>query len=333
MKTLAAVARIGIASMLFACAGLAVADPPYPSKPIRFIIPYPPGGGTSIVARLVGQKLTESWGQAVVVDNRGGGGTVIGTEALVNSHPDGYTILMVSSTHVLSPLLIQTPYDVIKDFAPVTTLYRSELMLVVNPAVPANTLQELIALAKANPGKLNYATVGGVGTTRVAGEMLNTMAGIKLQNINYRGAGPALSDLVGGHVQASFVAPVAAMPFLTKSDKAGDKAPSLRAIAVTGEKRVAALPDVPTFAEAGLPGFDMTIWFGVVAPAGTPKEIVAKLAAEFARIMALPDIKEKLASEGLEPSVTSPDQFAALMKTDMAKFAKIVKEANITAEE
>ncbi|MBI3371184.1 MAG: tripartite tricarboxylate transporter substrate binding protein [Betaproteobacteria bacterium] len=324
MKSSTSLAKILTAGVLMAFACAAFAQQSYPSKPIRFIIPYPPGGGTSIVAHLLGQRLNESWGQPVIVDNRPGGNTIIGAEAVVKSPPDGHTILLASSTHVLNPLLLSIPYDAIKDFAPVVTLYSSELVLVLNPSVPANNLQEFIALAKSRPGQLNYASVSAGGTTHLAAESFNIMAGVKTQHINYKGAGPALADLISGQVQLSFAAPVAALAYI--------KSGRLKAIAISGETRLPALPQVPTFTEAGLPGFDVRLWFGVLAPAGTPKEIVDRLSHEIARIMGMPDMKEKLVGQGLEPFTSTPEQFAALMKADMAKFARIIKTANIKIE-
>ncbi|HWP12095.1 MAG TPA: tripartite tricarboxylate transporter substrate binding protein [Ramlibacter sp.] len=306
------------------CAG-AFAQQGYPGKPIRLIVPYPPGGGTTIVAHLLSTRLNESWGQSLIVDNRGGGGGIIGTTAMLQAPADGYTLLLASSTHVTNPLLLAVPYDAIRDFTAVTSLYSSELVLVANPALPVNTLQEFIALAKSQPGKLNYGVVSLGGTTHLAGELLNVLAGTKTQHVAYKGAGPAMQDLIGGQVQFSFVAPAAALPFLKNGQ--------LKAIAISGEKRLPAMPQVPTFAEAGLAEFQSRIWFGILARAGTPKEIVDKLAAEIGRIMALPEMKEKLVSQGLEAFVAGPEQFSAVLKSDMAKYANLVKAANIKLEQ
>jgi tripartite-type tricarboxylate transporter receptor subunit TctC len=311
------------ALIAFACAGLA--QQAYPNKPIRLIVPYPPGGGTTIVAHLLSTRLNESWGQSVIVDNRGGAGGIIGTTAMLQAPPDGYTLLLASSTHVINPLLLAVPYDAIKDFAPVTSLYSSELVLVANPSLPANSLQEFIALAKSQPGKLNYGVISLGGTTHLAGELLNVLAGIKTQHVAYKGAGPAMQDLIGGQVQFSFVAPAAALSFV--------KSGQLKAIAISGEKRLSAMPQVPTFAEAGLPDFQSRIWFGILARAGTPKEIVDKLATEIGRIMALPEMKEKLVAQGQEPFVVGPEQFSAVLKSDMARYANLVKTANIKLEQ
>ncbi len=325
MRFFAAPIRLLVLSLLLAFAGSASAQQGYPNKPIRFIVPYAPGGSTSNVARLIGQKLTEAWGQQVIIDNRPGGNTVIGSEALAKSPPDGYTISLAASTHATIPhLLASLPYDPIKDFTPVATLVTTQLVLVLHPSVPANNLQEFIALAKSKPGQLNFASVGTGSSTHLAGELFNIVAGVKMQQVPYKGTAPALTDLIGGQVQLNFDTPITSIPHI-KSGK-------LKAIAITGKTRLAALPQVPTFAEAGLPNYDFQIWMGVLAPAGTPKEIVNKLNTEIAKILTMPDMKEKLVSQGLDPLISTPDQFAALIKSDMAKFGQIIKTANIKLE-
>ena len=289
----------------------------FPSKPVRFIIPYPPGGGTTVVAHLLSPKLTELWGQPVVVDNRPGGNTIIGHDALLKLPADGHAIVMSSSTFLLNALLAKLPYDPFKDFTPITTLYNSEQVLTISPKVPASSLKELIALAKSKPGELNYATVSSGGSTHIAAELLNMMAGIKTQQVNYKGAGPALTDEISGVVQLSFTAPAAAINFI--------KSGRLRAIAISGDKRTPALAEVPTFAEAGLPGFEATIWFGVQARAGTPKEIVNRLAGDLARVVNQPDISEKMVNEATAPYTMTPEAFAARMKADMVTFERIIR--------
>jgi tripartite-type tricarboxylate transporter receptor subunit TctC len=296
----------------------------FPSKPLRFIIPYPPGGGTTVVAHLIGPKLTEIWGQPVVVENRPGGNTVIGHDALLRLPPDGHAFVMSSSTFVLNSLLLKLPYDPWKDFAPVTTLYNSEQILTITPSLPAKNLKELIALAKSRPGELNYATVSTGGSTHLASELLNMMAGIKTQQVNYKGAGPALTDQMTGQVQLSFTAPAAALNYI-KSGK-------LRAIAISGSKRTPALAEVPTFAEAGLPGFEATLWFGVQARAGTPKDIVEKLSNDLARVIRMPEISERMVKQATEPHVMTPESFAARMKADMVTYERIIKTAKIKIE-
>ena len=326
MNAFNAVMRIVTTGLLMALAGYASSQKAYPNKPIRFINPKPPGGGTTIVARLIGQKLTESWGQQVIVDNRPGGNSIIGTEALVKSPPDGYTILMTTGIHIIVGLLNPTPlpYDTIKDFAPVATLASYELMLVLHPSVPANNLQDLIALAKSKPGQLNYATAGSGSTGHLATELLGILAGVKMQHIPYKGSGPALNDTIGGQVQLIVTSPPSAIQHIKNG--------LLKAIAISGETRLPALPQVPTFTEAGLPGFEVKGWYGVLAPAVTPKLIIDKLATEIAKILVMSDIKEKIVGLGMDPFISTPDQLAALMKADMAKWVNVIKTANIKVE-
>ena len=304
---------------------LSFAQQTYPTRSIRLISPYTPGGGNDILARLLGHRLSEAWSQQVIVENRPGGNTIIGTDALAKSPADGYTLMVVGSSHVLIPLLMKVPYDPIKDFATVATLAIGDLTLVVNPSLPANNLREFIALAKSKPGQLDYATYGAGSTGHLATELLSMIAGLKMQHIPYKGAGPAMADLVGGQVQLFFGTTASVLSHV--------KAGTLKAIAISGDKRKPALPDVPTFAEAGLPGFNVTFWYAVLAPAGTPKEIIDKLSAQIARILTLPDYKEKLATQGVEPFISTPEQFAALLRADMATFAKVIKTANIKLEQ
>jgi len=310
-----------IACVLAMVSGAVVAQQGYPNKPIRMIVPFGAGGSTDNLARTMAQKLSEALGQPVIVDNRPGGNAVIGSEALVKSPPDGYTIMMTSVDHTVIPQLLPTPYDPIKDFAPVGAVSYTQLLLVVNPAVPANNLQELIALAKSKPGQLNYASSGSGGVPHLTGEMFSSLAGIKMQHIPYKGGGPAMIDLVGGQVQLTFAIPINAIPHI-KNGK-------LRPIAITGTSRLDALPQVPTFTEAGVPGLDVKTWFGVFAPPGTPKPIVDKLSGEIVRILSTPDVKEKLLAQGMEPYVTTADEFAAIVKADVAKYGQVIKAGNI----
>jgi tripartite-type tricarboxylate transporter receptor subunit TctC len=308
-----------------AAACTALAQSAYPSKPIRIISPYPAGGTTDILARLIGPKLTERWGQPVIVDNRPGGNTVIGSEALVRSAPDGHTLLSILTSHVIVPNLAPTPYDVIKDFAAVATIANTQLVLVVHPSVPAQNVTELIALAKTRPGQLNYGSGGSGTVTHLAGEYFNMLGGVKIQHIPYKGSAQALTDLIGGQVHTYFSPPIVALPHI--------KSQRLRAVAASGGKRIAALPDVPTASESGYKGFELAIWYGLLAPAATPGTVIEKLNAEIAKVLATPDIRDKLLSQGMEPFTSSPDQFAALVKADAAKFVKIIKTANIKLEQ
>jgi tripartite-type tricarboxylate transporter receptor subunit TctC len=324
MRLSAIRARTLLAAIFLTAAGASLAQTAYPSKTIRLITPYPAGGGTTVVAHLLGQKLTESWGQQVIVDNRPGGNTIIGTESLAKSPPDGYTLILVVSTYVIVPRLFQTPYDPLKDLAPVATVANSDYILVVHPSVPARSLKEFIALAKSRPGQINYGSTGSGGVQHLAGELMNMMAGIKMQHIPYKGSGQLLPAIVGGQIHMSFQTPPASLPYV--------KSGRLRPIANGGTGRLATLPDVPTFAEAGLPHFEVTTWFGVLAPAQTPRPIIDKLSAELEKILALSDIKERMASSGAEPFYSTPERFAALMKADMEKYAKVIKVANVKPE-
>nr|AMK59106.1 hypothetical protein Alide2_1848 [uncultured bacterium UPO38] len=297
----------------------------YPNKPIRFIVPYAPGGSTSQVARLVAAKLTEKWGQQVLVDNRGGANTVIGTDAVVKSPPDGYTIGLQASTLATLPHLLSTlPFDPLKDLTPVSTMVTTQLVLVVHPSVPANNVKEFIALAKAKPNDLTFAAVGTGSSTHLAGELFKSVAGVKMLHVPYKGTAPALTDLLGGQIQCNFDTPITSIPHI--------RAGKLKALAVTGRTRLPSLPDVPTFAEAGLPEYDMQLWFGVVAPAGTPKDIVDKLATEIARIVALPEVKEQFVAQGLDGYAIGPGKFRALIESDLDRYGKIIKTAGIKIE-
>ncbi len=324
MKSCTTVFQVLALSMLTAVLGdPAAAQQTYPTRPIRVVVPYPPGGSVDPLARLVAQKLRDGLSQQIIVDNRPGGRTIIGSEILLKSKPDGYTLMVVSSTFVITPLLFPTPFDAIKDFAPVASLASSGVLLLLHPSVPAKNLQELIALAKSRPGQLNFATNIG-STTHLAGELLNIMSGIKMQMISYKGGGPAFTDLIGGQVEVSIQPIISSVPFI--------KSGRLKAIAVSGETRSPALPQVPTFAQSGMPGFDVKPWFGVLAPAGTPKDVINILSTAIARILALPDFKENLVGQGMDPFISTPEQFAALMKADATMFAKIIKTANIKIE-
>jgi tripartite-type tricarboxylate transporter receptor subunit TctC len=325
MKSFSKLARLLIAGMLVAFVGPSFAQQAYPNKPIRIIVPYPPGGSTDFLARLLGQKLTESWGQPVLVENRGGGNAIIGTEAAAKAAPDGYSLLLTSSLHVVVPQLVTTAYDPIKDFAAVATLTSTALVLVANPSVPASDLKELITLAKARPGELNYGTISVGSMGHLGLEQFGIEAGVKLQHIPYKGAGPVLAGIIGGQVQLYLANPINVVPHIQSG--------KLRGIAVTGAKRLPALPQVPTFIEGGLSGLREDGWQGILAPAATPRPIIDKLSAEIAKILAMPDIKAKMDNQGVEPYTSTPDQLAALMKADLAKYAKVIKAANIKLEE
>ncbi len=320
-----AAAQILNVCVLMVVAGSALAQQDYPSRPIHFIVPFPPGGSTDPLARLAGQKLAENWSRAVIVDNRPGGNTVIGTEFAAKSAPDGYTIYLLSTTQLALPSLNpKLPYDITKDFAAIAALSSTPNVLVVHPSVPARNLQEFIALAKAKPGQLDFGTSGNGSAIHMSTELFNILAGTKMQHIPYKGSGLVVSDLIGGQIQLSFQTPVAIMAHV--------RAGKLRALAISGEMRFPVLPQVPTFAEAGLPGYDYKGWFGVLAPAGTPKGIIDKLSAEFTKILRTAEMREKLLNQGMDPLILAPDAVSALIKADLAKYAKIVKSANIKFE-
>ena len=309
------IAAAALAAAVFA----ATAQPQdYPAKPIRVVVPFPPGGGTDLMARTVVQKLGESLGATVVIDNRGGAGGTIGTEAAAKSPPDGYTLLVVSGAHAINPSLYRKlPYDTVRDFAPVTMFTSGPGLLVVHPSVPARTVKEFIALAKSRPGQLNYASAG-IGTPpHLAGELFKTMAGVDMVHVPYKGNGPAYTDLVGGHVSVMFPTIPTAIPHV--------RAGKLRALAVTTRQRTAVAPELPTISESGVPGFDVSSWYGLLAPAGTPAAVVTRLQREIAKVLRLPEVGEKLVAQGLDLVGNTPEEFAAILKSEIAKWAKVVK--------
>jgi len=316
----AALFLLGVSA--FALAAIAGAQAPaYPTKPIRLVVPFPAGGATDILAREVAKHLTDAWGQSVVVDNRPGAGGNIGSELVAKAAPDGYTLEMGTvGTHAINASLYsKMPYDHVKDFVPVILVAGVPNVLEVNPALPVNSVQELIAYAKANPGKLNFASSGSGTSIHLSGELFKVMAGVQMTHVPYKGSAPALQDLIGGQVQLMFDNLPPSLPQI--------KAGKLRALAVTSAARAPALPDTPTVAEAGLPGFEASSWFGVLAPAGTPPEIVNKLNAEIAKWLASPGAKEKLANVGANIAGGTPEDFARHIQAETAKWAKVVKES------
>ncbi len=295
----------------------------YPGKPIRIIVPYSAGGGTDIVARAVGQKLNEAWGQSVIVDNRAGASGMIGAEAVAKAPADGYTLLMATPPEVAvnHHLYSKVSYSPERDFAPITLVAVTPLVIATHPGVPARNIQELVALAKAKPGTLGYATPGTGSTQHLTGEMLMAAAGIQLVHIPYKGAGQSIPDVMGGQV------PLGIYGLLTISQQA--KAGKLRVLAVTTLKRSSAAPDLPTLAESGFPGFDTSLWFGLVAPAATPKDVIGKVYAEVLRALKKPDVVERIASQGADIVGNSPAEFAAFIAAESAKYAGIIKQAGV----
>ena len=313
--------RLTAAGVVLALTGVAAAQPVYPNKPIRFVVPYPPGSGTDIVARLLGQKLTESWGQQVTIDNRPGAGAIIGVDAVAKAAPDGYTIGIADTGPLaINPALYpKLPYDPVRDLAPVTLVANLPFILVVHPSVKAANLAELIALAKSSPGKLNYASVGNGSAVHLATELLKTRAGIDLTHVPYKGSAPALNGVLSGEASLMFVNLLSSTQLVA--------AGKLRALAVGTSKRISAAPELPTVAEAGVPGYEFQAWFGVVAPAATPRPIIERLSQELRRIIALPDVRDRLLNQGgFEPVGSSAESFAKLIQTDMDKWGKLVRE-------
>ena len=295
----------------------------YPGKPIRFILPFP-GGATDFLGRVVGQKLSEAVGQPVVIDNRPGAGGNLGIELAAKAAPDGYTIVMVAPNVAISPSLYRSlSYDPVKDFAAITPVATVPMVIITHPGVPANTLKEFIALAKAKPGQLNYGSGGNGTSLHLAGELFKIIAGVNIVHVPYKGASVAMNDVIGGRLESLFIGIPAPAPHV--------KAGRLRALAVLAPKRSPVLPDVPTAAEAGLPGLDVTTWYGVLAPARTPKEIITRLNREIVTIMNSADTKERLAVVAAEPSTSSPEAFSTYIKQEIAKWGKIVRAAGLQA--
>ena len=307
------------------CAASGAQTASYPTKPVRFIVPSAVGGGTDIIARAIALKLGESLGQQYLVDNRPGAGQMIGIELAAKSPADGYTILMAASTLAINPIMYKkVPYDPVRDFAPITQAATLPNVLVVHPSLPVKSVAELIAYAKAHPGQLNFASAG-IGTSpQMSIELLKSMAGIDMVHIPYKGTSPGVVDLLAGQVLVMAPNLLTALPHI-KSGK-------LRALAVTSVRRSVALPDVPTVAEAGLPGYDSTQWYGVLAPAGTQREIVARLHDEIARALRDAEVGKRLAADGAEPVGSSPEEFAAFIKSESEKWAQVAKAAGIQPE-
>ncbi|MBI2294557.1 MAG: tripartite tricarboxylate transporter substrate binding protein [Betaproteobacteria bacterium] len=296
----------------------------YPVKPIRIVVPFAPGGPNDILARLIGQKLTEAWGQQVIVENRPGGGTVIGTEVVARSPPDGYTLLMVSTSHTTNPsLLRKLPYDPVRDLEPVILVASSPNVLVAHPSLPAKSVKELIGVARSRPDQVAYGSGGNGTSTHLAGAMLALMGGVKMIHVPYRGGGPATIDLLSGQITWMFGTILPSMPHIRSG--------RLRALAVTGTRRAAVLPDVPPVADT-LPGFEASSWYGVSASAGTAKGVISKLNQEIAKHIAAPDIRDRLANEGIEVVAGSPEQFGAFYRAEIEKWARVIKAASIKLE-
>jgi tripartite-type tricarboxylate transporter receptor subunit TctC len=321
LRTLQRIAIALVASASLA-AGTSFAQS-YPSKPVRLIVPFAPGGPADIQARLIGPKLTEAWGQPVVVENRAGGNTIIATELTARADPDGHIVLVVSAGFAINvSLYAKLPYDSLRDFAPVTQLTSGPAIVVVHPSLPARSVKELIQLARSRPGQLTYASAGL--PSQLAVELFKVMTGTDLVHVPYKGAAPAMIDLIAGHVQVSFPTIIGALSHVRSG--------RLRALATTGAKRAPAAPDLPTMMEAGVPGYEAANWFGTAVPAMTPPAIVAKLSQEIARALRLPDVSERLLSQGMEPTSSTPEEFSAYIRSEMTKWAKVVKASGAKPE-
>ena len=313
-----------------ACAVVSSAAPTHaqtwPQKPVTYIVPFPPGGTTDILARAIALKLGPALGTTIVVENKPGAGGNIGSDFVAKARPDGYTILGGTiSSHAINPSIYKSmPYDAVKSFQPITLIGTNANVLVVGAASPYKSVQDVIAAAKAKPGSISFASAGNGTSQHLSGELFKSLAGIQMEHVPYKGSGPAIQDVMAGHVPLMFDTTVVAAPHIQSG--------KVRALAVTSTKRVGSLPNVPTMAEAGVKGYEIVSWQGIFAPAGTPKEVVQRLNAEVVKILAMPDMRERLAGLGLDPVGNTPDEFAAFQKGEIAKWAKVVKDAKISAD-
>jgi tripartite-type tricarboxylate transporter receptor subunit TctC len=314
--------KIGLIATALATLASPASAQSWPTKPVKIVVPFGPGGPADVYARILAQGLTEALKQQFIIDNKPGAGALIGTEVVAKAAPDGYTLLMMSNTHTVNETLFaKRPYDLMRDLTPVAPVNSSDLVMVVHPSVPAKTLQEFIALAKAQPGKLTYASSGPGTPYHMAGELFKSMSGTDILHIPHKGSAEARNDVMGGHVQMMFDA-VTAM-------KGSIDAGEVRALATTGLQRSSVLPGVPTVSESGVPGYEATIWLGIMAPKGTPKEIVDRLNAEIEKMIARPEIRDAWAKQGAVPMTMTPDRFGAYLQQDIEKWAKVIKTAGI----
>ncbi len=313
-------------AIILGLVSLAASAQGYPAKPIRLIVPYPPGGPTDLVGRSIGQKLTEAWGQPVVVENRAGAASAVGTEVAARSPADGYSLLLgTSAGFSISPALgTKLPYDPERDFAPITMLVINPQILVVHPSMPVHSVKTLVALAKSRPGQINYASVGNASPQHLGMEMLKSMTGIDMVHVPYKGTAPAVTDILAGNVSLMFNS----MPSVLPQTKAG----RLRGIAVSSARRSAAAPDIPTVAEAGVPGFEYVTWYGLFAPAGTPRDIVNRLNAQVVKILSEPELAKRFASQGAEPLGDTPEQLAQYRRSEFERWRKLIAAMKLKAE-
>ena len=294
----------------------------YPSRPVRVVVPFSAGGPAEIIARVTGQKLTELYRQPFVIDTRGGGGGTIGVDIVAKAAPDGYTLLLHTIGHIIAPgLYRKLPYDAEKDFVPIAIANTTQLMLIVHTSVPAKSVQELIALARAKPKQLNFASSGSGGISHLAGHLFLTMANIELTHVPYKGMAPGLTDVVAGQLQMVFPDPAVALPHV--------RAGRVNGLGVTGTKRVPSAPNIPTIAESGLPGYDVPVWYGYLAPRGTPRSVIDKIHTGVTKAMGSPDLRDRFTGEGGDATVRGPEEFAALIRSDLPKWAKIIRDAGV----
>jgi tripartite-type tricarboxylate transporter receptor subunit TctC len=314
-----------LVSVALACFALAAQAQDYPVRPVRVVVPFSAGGPNDIIARLVAQKLSEALGQQFVVDNRPGAGGNLGTDSVAKAPPDGYTLLSAGpGSLIMNPLLNKVPYDTARDFAPVSLMATAPNVLVVHPSVPATSVKELIELAHAQPGRLNYASAGTGSSAHFAVALFAAMARVELAHVPYRGTGPGINDLVGGQVQLAIFGIPPVLPHV--------KAGRLRALGVTGKRRSSELPEVPTIDEAGVPGYEMNPWYGLLAPAGTPRAIVARLGSEVSKIVRAAEMREKLAAQGAEPAGGTPEDYAGVIQSDTAMWTRVIRETGIKVD-
>jgi tripartite-type tricarboxylate transporter receptor subunit TctC len=314
-------ATLALAAAAAAPVPEAWAQKPYPNRPLRMVVPFAPGGGTDIIARHLARNMTDGLGEQVIVDNRPGGGGSVGAEIVVSAVPDGYTIIMISGSYTVNPSLYKLRFDPINSVSPISLTGTSAFIVCVHPSVAARSMKELTAYAKANPGRLNYGSTGTGSITQLATELYKLVAGVDIAHIPYKGTAPALADLVGGQIQVLF----GAAPTMLPQIKAG----RLRGLVVTTPQRSSAAPDLPTISEAGYPGAETVVWYGLLGPQKLPAEIVARLNAEVKRVASLPEIRERFAVEGLEPTPSTPEEFRRHLKAEVDKWARVVKAANV----
>ena len=309
-------------ALVFALAATPALAQQYPVKPIRYISPYPAGGGNDTLLRILADKVGEQIGQRIIVDNRPGANTIVGTELMVKSPPDGYTFLLIPNTFATNPAFYpKLPYDTAKDVAPVAQVAQSPQMIVAHPSFPAKTLKELLAMARAKPGALTYGTSGNGSIGHLAGLLLTSMTGVQLTHVAYKGTAPAVNELVGGHIPLMVSSMISVLPQV-RSGK-------LKIIALTTAQRAKALPDVPTIAESGVPGYEATLWYGILAPARTPETLVKRMNAELGAALRSPEVVEKLSTQAVEPHHTSPEQFAALIRNELGKWDKVIRTSGV----